>query len=136
MTQEEILLVKKSWRLFRDVNPVVVGDTFYGKLFTDHPGVRKMFPKEMKLQYQKLMDMISTIVARLDHLEELTEDIEAMSRRHVSYGVKPEQYKIVGEALLWTLEQGLGPDYTPDVKQAWVKCYTLLSTVMINSSES
>lgn len=136
MTKEEILLVKKSWRLFRDVNPVVVGDTFYGKLFTDHPGVRRMFPKDMNLQYQKLMDMISTIVARLDHLEDLTDDIAAMSRRHVAYGVKPEQYKIVGDALLWTLEQGLGRDYTPDVKKAWVKCYSILSDVMINGSKN
>jgi hemoglobin-like flavoprotein len=134
MTKDEIILIKRTWKLFREINPTVVGDTFYSKLFLENPSVRKMFPKEMNQQYQKLIDMLSTIVARLDNLDELTEDIAAMGRRHVAYGVKPAQYQKVGEALLWTLEQGLGKDYTPEVKQAWTKCYSTLANAMINAS--
>ena len=134
MTKEEIILIKRTWKLFREINPTVVGDTFYSKLFLDNPSVRKMFPKEMNQQYQKLIDMLSTIVGRLDNLEELSGDIAAMGQRHVAYGVKPAQYQKVGEALLWTLEQGLGKDFTPEVKEAWAKCYTTLADAMINAS--
>ena len=134
MTKEEIILIKRTWKLFREINPIVVGDTFYSKLFLAHPSVRKMFPKDMNQQYQKLIDMLSTIVGRLDNLEELSSDIAAMAQRHVAYGVKPAQYQKVGEALLWTLEQGLGKDYTPEVKEAWVKCYTTLADAMINAT--
>ena len=134
MTKEEIILIKRTWKLFREINPVVVGDTFYSKLFLDNPSVRKMFPKEMNQQYQKLIDMLSTIVGRLDNLEELSSDIAAMAQRHVAYGVKPAQYQKVGEALLWTLEQGLGKDYTPEVQEAWTKCYTTLADAMINAT--
>ena len=134
MTKEEIILIKRTWKLFREINPVVVGDTFYSKLFLENPSVRKMFPKEMNQQYQKLIDMLSTIVGRLDNLEELSSDIAAMGQRHIAYGVKPAQYQKVGEALLWTLEQGLGKDYTPEVKEAWVKCYTTLADAMINAT--
>jgi hemoglobin-like flavoprotein len=134
MTEQEIILIKRSWRILRDINPVIVGDTFYSKLFADNPSLRKMFPKEMTLQYQKLMDMLSTIVARLDHFEKLTDDIVAMGKRHRGYGVKPEQYKYVGEALIWTLEKGLGADFTPEVKNAWIKCYSHLSAMMIGAS--
>jgi hemoglobin-like flavoprotein len=136
MTQEEIILIKRTWKLFREINPAVVGDTFYSKLFLDNPSVRKMFPKDMNQQYQKLIDMLSTVVGRLDHLEDLSGEIAAMGQRHVSYGVKPSQYKKVGEALLWTLEQGLGKDYTPEVKDAWTKCYNTLANAMINASSS
>lgn len=134
MTEQEIILIKRSWRILRDISPIIVGDTFYSKLFADNPSLRKMFPKEMNLQYQKLMDMLSTIVARLDHFEMMTGDIVAMGKRHRGYGVKPEQYKYVGEALVWTLEKGLGNDFTPEVKNAWVKCYSLLSAMMIGAS--
>lgn len=134
MTKEEIILIKRTWKLFREINPVVVGDTFYSKLFLENPSVRKMFPKDMSLQYQKLIDMLSTIVGRLDTLDELSSDIAAMAQRHVAYGVKPAQYEKVGEALLWTLEQGLGKDYTPEVKEAWTKCYTTLADAMINAT--
>ena len=136
MTEEQIILIKKTWKVFRSIDPVLVGDTFYSKLFSDTPALRKMFPKNMDDQYRKLMDMLSTLVGRLDHLDQLSEDIAAMGRRHVHYGVRPAHYKLVGKALLWTLEQGLGPDWTPNVQAAWIDCYTLLSEAMINATGS
>jgi len=135
MTQEQIQLVKRTWKIFRSIDPVLVGDTFYSKLFNDNPALRRMFPQNMNEQYRKLMDMISTIVARLDHLHELSDDIGAMAQRHARYGVRPGHYKLVGKALLWTMEQGLGIDWTPAVKEAWVTCYTTLSDAMISASQ-
>ena len=58
-----------------------------------------------------------------------------MAQRHVGYGVKPAHYKLVGNALLWTLEKGLGDDWTQDVKAAWTACYTILADTMIKSVE-
>ena len=133
MKNEQVQLVKQSWKLFRDINPAVVGDTFYSKLFSDTPSLRRMFPKEMNAQYQKLMDMLSTIVARLEKMDELSDEITALAKRHVTYGVRPGHYKLVGRALLWTLEQGLGPDWTPEVNEAWTECYSILSKKMITS---
>ena len=134
MTEEQVRLVKRTWKMVRDIDPAIVGDLFYSKLFSDKPALRSMFPRHMNLQYHKLMDMLSTIIVRLDKLEELTNDIAEMARRHVGYGVRPAHYKIVGGALLWTLEHGLGNDWTPDVKEAWIKCYTTLSETMIKAS--
>lgn len=36
----------------------------------------------------------------------------------------------VGAALLWTLEQGLGPGFMPPMKAAWTEAYTTLSGAM------
>jgi len=117
------------------MDPAVIGDAFYSKLFSYNPSLRKMFPSNMSHQYQKLMDMINTIIARLDKLDDLTNEISAMAQRHVRYGVRPAHYKLVGNALLWTLKQGLGNDWTPEVANAWTKCYALLSEAMILASE-
>jgi hemoglobin-like flavoprotein len=136
MTNEQIQLVKKTWRVFRGISPITVGDLFYSKLFTDNPALRKMFPANMEQQYQKLIDMLNAIVIRLDKLDELAEDIAAMAQRHVQYGVRPAHYKLVGAALLWTLQKGLGNDWTAEVKNAWTTCYTLLANTMIKSSSS
>lgn len=135
LTQQQIKLIKQSWRNFRNVPPAVVGDLFYSKLFADHPAVRKMFPKDMNDQYRKLVDMLTTIVIRLDNIGTLTEEIDAMARRHAGYGVKPAHYKIVGAALLWTLEKGLGSDWNEEVKEAWRTCYTVLAETMIRAAE-
>ena len=135
MKESDIILIKRSWRVFREMDPVLIGDAFYSKLFSDNHSLRKMFPSNMSRQYQKLMDMISTIIARLDKLDELSDEISAMAQRHVHYGVRRGHYRLVGNALLWTLKQGLGNDWTPEVESAWTKCYALLSEAMIMASE-
>ena len=53
-----------------------------------------------------------------------------MGRRHVGYGVTAKHYEPVGAALLWTLEKGLGADFTPPVKAAWTETYMTVAGVM------
>jgi hypothetical protein len=54
----------------------------------------------------------------------------SLGRRHAGYGVKDEHYATVAAALLWTLEQGLGARFTPDVREAWSAAYGLLASTM------
>lgn len=119
---------------FRRIDPKLVGDVFYSKLFMEYPQLRRLFPKNMDEQYQKLLAMVNLLVGRLNQVDNLTDDIEKMARRHVEYGVKAEHYMAVGNALLWTLEQGMGKDWVPEVQEAWTACYSILSDTMINAS--
>lgn len=135
MTIQQITLVQKSWKLFRGIKPEILGDLFYSKLFTDMPVTKRLFKTPMTGQYTKLIDMISIIVGRLHQIDEVTGDIREMAKRHVGYGVKSGHYKAVGDALLWTLEQGLGRDWNEEIKEAWTKCYKLLADTMIEASE-
>ncbi len=131
LTKEQILLIRNSWKSFRGVNPSLIADIFYTKLFADNPRLRKMFPDNMNDQYKKLMDMLTSIVIRLDSLEEMGAELELMARQHVGYGVKPRHYDLVGNALLWTLEQSLGGAWNKELKDAWAACYTLLANKMM-----
>lgn len=134
LTQEQITLVKKTWRILRVIDPQIVAGTFYAKLFNDHPRLKKLFPKELDQQNIKLMDMLNAVVTRLDRLDEISEEITAMAERHVNYGVKANHYDKVGHALLWTLKIGLGNDWTPAVEEAWTNAYTKLAEILINTS--
>lgn len=134
MTPKQISLVKSSWKLLREVDPVLLGDVFYSRLFLNMPAARNMFTVNMQEQYSKLLDMIHAVVTRLDRLEEITEEIKQLAIRHVHYGVKPEHYAHVGDALLWTLAKGLGKDWNKDTEEAWATCYQLLSSTMIEAA--
>jgi len=131
LTKKEIALIKKSWNFLEKIDPVVIGDIFYSKLFFENPELRKMFPQDMEGQYKKLVDMLATIVARLENLDELKGDIVAMAKRHTDYGVKPEHYNLVGKALLYALQKGLNKEWTDEVKSAWINSYAILSGTMI-----
>lgn len=131
MTEQQITLVKNSWKTFRKVDAALIGDVFYSKLFCDNPQLRSMFPHIMKEQYKKLIDMLSVIVSHLNDLSEITSDIRIMSLRHEGYGVKPQHYRLVGNALLWTIKRGLGNDWTDELKDAWMAAYAKLAETMI-----
>lgn len=130
MTHDQLRLVKQSWKLLRDIDPALLGDVFYGRLFITYPALRSMFSGPMDRQYQKFVDMLSILVARLDRPDTMAREIRDLSRSHAGYGVKPEQYAPVKEALLWTLEQGLGHDWNDDVQRAWEACYDALTQAM------
>lgn len=130
MTPEQVALVKES---FAKVVPIAeqAAELFYGKLFELNPDYKALFKGDMKEQGQKLMTMIGTAVNSLDRLEEIVPAVKDLGRRHVDYGVKDEDYAVVGEALIWTLGQGLGDAFTDDVKAAWLEVYTVLADTMI-----
>jgi hemoglobin-like flavoprotein len=134
MTPQQIALVKKTWRIYSKIDPLLVGDVFYEKLFSEHPALRRLFKTSMAAQSNKLVDMLTTIVTRLDSKEMLTNDLRQLAVRHVQYGTKPEHYRYVGEALMWTLEQGLGADWTPEVQQAWTTCYKEIAEQMLDAA--
>ena len=134
LTKKEIGLIKKSWGVIRNIDQAVVGDVFYSKLFFENPELRKMFPENMEAQYRKLIEMLNVIVARLEKLDELKSEITSMAERHVSYGVKPQHYNLVGVALIWTLQKALSDEWDDETKAAWINCYTILSGTMITAA--
>ncbi|MGD9879707.1 MAG: globin family protein [Reyranella sp.] len=129
MTPQQIELVQSS---FKKVVPIAgtAADLFYDRLFELAPTVRPMFPADLADQKKKLIGMLATAVNNLDKLETIVPAVQDLGRRHKGYGVSDEHYTPVGAALLWSLEQGLGADFTPDVKGAWTEAYTALAGVM------
>ncbi len=129
MTPQQIALVQSTWSKVLPIQDQAAR-LFYDKLFEMDPSLRPLFKGDMAEQGRKLMAMINTAVNGLNRLSEIVPAVQALGRRHVGYGVKEAHYKTVGAALLWTLEQGLGSSFTPEVRQAWAGAYGLLAGVM------
>lgn len=125
----EIELVQSSWS---KVTPIAdtAADLFYGKLFELDPTARAQFPSDITEQKKKLMQTLAVCVNGLNDLGEIVPAVQALGKRHVNYNVGDEQYETVGAALMWTLEQGLGDDFTPATASAWSSVYTVLSDTM------
>jgi len=129
MTPDQITAVKQS---FAQVVPIAdaAAKLFYDRLFVLDPTLRPLFKGDMSAQGRLLMTMIGTAVGSLDKLEAIVPAVQALGRRHAGYGVAEPHYDTVGAALLWTLEQGLGPAFTPDVRGAWTEAYGVLAGTM------
>ena len=129
MNNAQVMLVKQS---FEKVTPIAdtAASLFYARLFEIDPSLMRLFKGDIKQQGKMLMHMIGSAVRGLDKPEALVPVLTGLGRRHVGYGVKDEHYDTVAQALLWTLEKGLGPDFTAEVREAWIAAYTLMARVM------
>jgi len=133
MTLDQVTLVQQS---FAKVAPIseAAAVLFYDRLFEIAPAVKSMFPADMTEQRRKLMAMLATVVGGLGNLSSILPAASALAKRHVGYGAKAEHYPVVGAALLWTLEKGLGEAWTPEVADAWTTAYGTLSGFMISEA--
>ncbi|WP_083194441.1 globin family protein [Wenyingzhuangia fucanilytica] len=125
---------------FEAVKPIAAtaAEIFYSKLFELDPKLKPLFPAadndKMKEQGNKLMTMLSAAVAGLSNIEALIPVLQDLGKRHVAYRVEKSHYDTVGTALIGTLAVGLGDDFTPEVKQAWVDVYGVMASVMIEAA--
>lgn len=129
LTLAQIAAVKESFALVRPRADRAAAQ-FYERLFVLDPKLRPLFGGDLVEQGRKLMQMLGTAVASLDRLDAVLPGIKALGARHAGYGVKDAHYDTVGGALLWTLEQGLGDKFTPEVRTAWIAAYTLVAETM------
>ncbi len=133
MTPQQVKIVQESFSKVAPIAPQAA-DLFYGRLFEVAPQVRTLFPEDLSEQKKKLMAMLAVVVAGLDRLDTILPAASALAKRHVSYGAAPEHYPVVGGALLWTLEKGLGDGWTPELAAAWTDAYATLSGFMISEA--
>jgi hemoglobin-like flavoprotein len=132
MTPKQVALVQDSFaKVAQDYDTAVL---FYDRLFEIAPQMSAMFRADMIEQRRKLMAMLAAVVKGLGNLEQVLPAASALAKRHVGYGAKTEHYPVVGAALLWTLERGLGDDWTPEVADAWGTAYGTLSSYMISEA--
>ena len=134
MTPQQVKLVKKTWVM---VVPIAenAAELFYDRLFELEPAYRELFKGDMNEQGKKLMKTINIAVEALDDVGPLVPTLKQMGADHAGYGVKPQDYNVVGATLLWTLEQGLGGDFTDEVKSAWGAVYDVLASMMKAGAE-
>jgi len=133
MTPQQVSQVQTS---FIKIAPIadLAAALFYGRLFEMAPETRALFCGDLDRQGRKLIAALATVVNSIGDFEAIAPVARDLAKRHLAYGVAPEHYAVVGSALLWTLEQGLGDEFTPALRAAWEAAYSALSEMMIASA--
>lgn len=126
MRAETITLVPDSFAKVTSITPQAAA-LFYNNFFKLNSTLRGLF------KGKKMMQMVGAAVGKLDQLDVLVPILQRLTVRHKQFGIADKDYATVGSVLLQTLEQGLGPDFTPAVKQAWTEAYGVMSSTMITA---
>ena len=136
MDAKQIQLVQRTFE--QRVRPIAqeAGEMMYLRLFEMEPSLKPLFKNDIKRQGEMLMTAIGLAIQSLDEPDKVKLVTKELGMRHYGYGVQPEYYNIFGAALLWALEQVIGPDFTPDVKVAWGEAYAILAKSMRESTHN
>jgi len=134
MAQEQ--LIRDSFEVIHEM-PQAIAMLFYGRLFDLDPSLRKMFKIDMQTQSRKLMDTLRATVDSLDRFDELRPFLRELGRKHaLEYGVRPEHYQVVTEALLWAFGQALQPHFYPETRAAWRTVLDDIAREMLAGAEA
>ncbi len=130
LTEEKIFLIQES---FAEVDRISeqAADLFYQRLFELDPSLVDMFPDDLSEQKKKLMGALKVLVNSLHAPDKVLPVLDGLGERHKGYGVVDDHYATVAQALLWTLEQGLGGLFTDEVREAWTQLYTVAAQRMM-----
>lgn len=136
MTADQIATIRSTWNLMGATTDAVA-PLFYDRLFQRDPLLRALFTStDMPAQGEKLAQTLAVVVRGLDHLDQLMPAVQALGRRHATYGVQDAHYDLVGAALLDTFADILGDAFTADARSAWATAYGALATVMQQAAAS
>jgi hemoglobin-like flavoprotein len=102
----------------------------YDRLFSLHPELRSLFNGGLAAQGQKLMATLALVTYHLDDPERFLPALRQLGRRHAGYGVQPEDYRRLGQALVWAAGRTLNGTFTEEVQEAWLAAYDLLAGFM------
>lgn len=134
ITEAQIALVQSS---FVHVLPIAdtAGQLLYGRIFELAPETRSLFDDDIAPQARRLMTAVKAAVDGLGNLEQIAPFLVKLGARHVRYGVRPQHFEVVAGALLWTLQQGLGELFTPEVREAWMAAWAIIADAMVSGME-
>ena len=129
MDERKIALVQQSFEKVATLG-VKAAELFYAELFAIDPSLRSMFKSSMQEQHTKLLSALALVVRSLHTPEKILPAVQKLAVKHLDYGVQPIHYTYVGNALLRTLKKGLGPEFTPELSDAWVDAFRMLARIM------
>ncbi len=135
LTVRQMELIRSSFDKFRDcgdAGPV----RFYRRLFADSPSVRSLFPDDVSKQARKFLQSLNVIVGSLSSTDRTTRMLQRLGERHQGFGVNPGHYPVVGKALVETLREELGDEFTEEIETAWTNAFELISSAMLSGTQT
>lgn len=141
-TSNSSLLSPESLNVVQATAPVVAAHAdqitanFYPRMFNAHPELLRVFNQGNQATGEQSKALAGSVVAyAVQLIDPEAPSFDHVMRRiaykHVSLGIRPEQYTIVGEHLLASVAEVLGDAVTPEVAAAWSEVYWLFALQLV-----
>jgi nitric oxide dioxygenase len=146
LNEHEEAVLKKSAHDLMSKGPAITSHMF-DHFFTEHPDMKPYFAscflhKTMDENHDRPTSLLSkamahiffSFVAHIHDIDKFDKDMERISYKHVSRGIKPEFYPYLGDSLVEALEDVLG-EHNTDLLNSWRHAYDVMAEIFIEDEE-
>jgi len=144
LSDVDVGLVRDSWGCLKSLRPETVGVALFRNIFELAPNALDLYPfknerdlynsEKLKSHGVRVVTVVGAAVDKIEELDMLALTLTELGMKHVGYGAKPAHYDIVGKALLKTLRDALGTNFTNEVESAWMKLYGFITKIMVEAT--
>lgn len=132
MDANKARLVQESYQQVLALQGTKLTEAFYERLFRMFPEMKMAFrATDMERQHRMLFDAIAMVVESLHSPESLQDPLADLGKLHARRFVRPEYYARFGKALVETLGEFMGDQWTPALEEAWSELYADTVSLMI-----
>lgn len=138
MLSQKTIDIVKSTAPVLEVHGVAITTAFYKNMFEAHPELLNIFNHANQAKGRQQTALANTVYAAAVHIDNLAAIIpvvKQIGQKHVSLGIKPEHYPIVGKHLLGAIKEVLGDAATDDIINAWAEAYGVIADAFIGIEE-
>jgi len=107
---------------------------FYARMFRHNPELKQVFNQGHQEGGQQQQALAAAVAAYAEHIDDpsvLAPVVTRIVHKHVSLGIRPEHYAIVGKHLLASIGEVLGAAATDELIAAWAAAYGQLADLLI-----
>nr|WP_233285798.1 adenylate/guanylate cyclase domain-containing protein [Bradyrhizobium brasilense] len=115
---------------------IAFGERFYAVLFEANPELRPLFKNDLAVQQRMLVSMLSSLVKGLNRIADIKGGVQALGQRHCRYGANANHYNKVATALLLTMAEFLGDEFSLDIRAAWIAVFGTIADLMIEGAQT
>jgi hemoglobin-like flavoprotein len=135
LTDLDFNRVRNSWELVNKKNTYLFCSKFYDRLFDFHPELKIFFKNDIKIQANKLFQMINILINSMDKdINELNKIIQKIVISHLNKKIKASYYRIICDNLIKTLEEVLNLEFDENTKLSWEKVLSNFINLLIPSA--
>ncbi|WLW59699.1 MULTISPECIES: NO-inducible flavohemoprotein [Achromobacter] len=107
---------------------------FYARMFKHNPELKHVFNQGHQAGGEQQQALAGAVAAYAEHIDDPSVLMPVVTRivhKHVSLGIRPEHYQIVGKHLLASISEVLGEAATEELVAAWAAAYGQLADLLI-----
>ncbi|MBM7036716.1 NO-inducible flavohemoprotein [Vibrio ulleungensis] len=135
LSAKTIEIIKSTAPIVEQTGPNLTAH-FYERMFAGNPELKNIFNMSNQRngdQREALFNAIVAYAKNIDNVSALVGAVEKIAHKHTSFQITKQQYDIVGQHLIGTIDELLAPG--EEVLAAWAEAYGVLANIFIEREE-